>query len=959
MFDPGDPRNELYSRPTYFKVFISSKMADGALAEERGAAAEAVEEFPLARAWFWERDAPAGSHHSREECVRQAGTSDAIVLILEDELTSITKAEYAAAHAAGAPTILLLKNGFERSAELARFIARARDEAITKSFTNSAELRSAITGALWTWTVRAGRTVMLETRQQRARAGGDAVYGDLEVLDEDGEFRCLSDVVEQARETAAGGDPLAALERLYYLADISTTAGFVPVCRALLKEISSTIPADEIDRTWEGWIANVRGRIDAASRQPRAARASFEQMRQIAVSIGDSEMEAIAHQNLGAEAAIREDHETAREHCISALTIKRELGDAYGGTQVLLNMAATFIRRGKLETAEGILDDFEPLVIRSHLVDLRSNIHGQRGLIAAKRGDLKTAKEEFLKSLKWARKSGWVPRGISALQNLGKNAAEREKYHESARWFSKALDQALDSNDKHQEQIQRGGLADARFQMQEWQLAAEQFAAAGAVAAELGDAGAQAEALGHAARALRNAGEAEAALGLINAVLADPDAEKDSTWRGAQLRNLAEVLADLDQPSEALRRLEEAANLSEDPQERDLALLRAAEIALDHPGLANRAPGFLHRALSIYKEEATGSEWAWQSATMGAMLSETSQAQHAAKFFSLALRVFARSGDRQRAFLTRNDRAITLSRIGESRAAVKDLRACLRIAEEMGDRALQFQAQINLGEVERQQRRLASSEHHLQAALSLARQRGDSKDEGAALEIRALLRLEQERMRDATTDFEKMLEIGRELGDKDLERGALGGLGGIAFRAGRSAEAERRYRQALRRHPKGPSIAVAEDLGGCVLAMAARGKVDEEIVQRLIDVSGIVGWDTNCSRDLCQAAKMMVAAGCIEEAVSFQAAAMGSALRDLYLWIAAQEDPEDFPIQTISEITYAGVQWMYEREDYSVLKLQLLEEVTNFFSLEEDLGLAVDAITTAEEVCKEHRAPVS
>jgi hypothetical protein len=105
MFDPGDPRNELYSRPRHFKAFISSKMADGALRAERTAAIDAVEAFPLGRPWAWEKDAPAGSYYSEEECIRQAGTSDAIVLILEDELTSTTRKEYVAAHAAGATAI--------------------------------------------------------------------------------------------------------------------------------------------------------------------------------------------------------------------------------------------------------------------------------------------------------------------------------------------------------------------------------------------------------------------------------------------------------------------------------------------------------------------------------------------------------------------------------------------------------------------------------------------------------------------------------------------------------------------------------------------------------------------------------------------------------------------------------------------------------------------------------------
>ncbi|HYI97532.1 MAG TPA: hypothetical protein VEX68_28600 [Bryobacteraceae bacterium] len=67
MLEQDDPRDNLYGRPRAFVVFISSKMASGALAAEREAAISVVGEFRPARAWAWAKDAPAGSFYSEEE----------------------------------------------------------------------------------------------------------------------------------------------------------------------------------------------------------------------------------------------------------------------------------------------------------------------------------------------------------------------------------------------------------------------------------------------------------------------------------------------------------------------------------------------------------------------------------------------------------------------------------------------------------------------------------------------------------------------------------------------------------------------------------------------------------------------------------------------------------------------------------------------------------------------------
>jgi hypothetical protein len=108
-------RELIFGRSDRLKVFVSSKMAGGALKNERAAAVRIIERFESMRAWHWERDAVAGTFYSEEECVGNAATSEALVLILEEELTAVTRKEYLAAKRAGAHRIIVHRTGVHRS----------------------------------------------------------------------------------------------------------------------------------------------------------------------------------------------------------------------------------------------------------------------------------------------------------------------------------------------------------------------------------------------------------------------------------------------------------------------------------------------------------------------------------------------------------------------------------------------------------------------------------------------------------------------------------------------------------------------------------------------------------------------------------------------------------------------------------------------------------------------------
>jgi hypothetical protein len=133
-----------FGRPEKAKAFISSKMRDGALKKERLAVAKEIEVTRLAKAWYWERDGFAAPVCARKICVGHAGTSELLILIIEDEITPITLAEYRAAKVAGAFCCILLREGVERSAKTQAFVEAEREGYTTRPFRNLSELKTEV-----------------------------------------------------------------------------------------------------------------------------------------------------------------------------------------------------------------------------------------------------------------------------------------------------------------------------------------------------------------------------------------------------------------------------------------------------------------------------------------------------------------------------------------------------------------------------------------------------------------------------------------------------------------------------------------------------------------------------------------------------------------------------------------------------------------------------------------------
>ncbi|MFG6402488.1 hypothetical protein [Microbacterium sp. P04] len=147
---------------------------NGTLEGERRIAADTIDRLETYRAWWWERDAPTGVLHSERECVKFAGTSDGLVLLVAGDLSPIVYAEYGAAKEAAAERYIFVRvrQGEVLPDDVSSFIEAERATAVTRNFQNEAELESHLYRALIHTAVRAAREVQLGRRRRESRSHG-------------------------------------------------------------------------------------------------------------------------------------------------------------------------------------------------------------------------------------------------------------------------------------------------------------------------------------------------------------------------------------------------------------------------------------------------------------------------------------------------------------------------------------------------------------------------------------------------------------------------------------------------------------------------------------------------------------------------------------------------------------------------------------------------------------------
>ena len=884
-FDRADPANLIYARPPeHWKIFVSSKMTDEALAAERLATIEAVEEFPLTRPWAWELSADAGPYCSERECVAQAGTSDGLVLIVEDEITPITRRELQAAREAGAPIFLMLKVGVAQGAELRRFIKRVRDQAhTTANFSSAGELKTRVARALRTWAIRSGRSQMLHLRErpEGSLAEGARVDEDFRGVEistgEDGSRVTMADLVMQARKRVEAGESAQVLEELWSIAQGACDVGLGWLSLELLDEIVRIVPERAIDDRWRGWLCNTRGVALSKGTASQAARSEFERMRQLGRALDDAELESTALQNLGVQDVLEGDHAAAQAKFMRSLEIKREMGDWHGGLQVLFNLVNVLVGQGKLDSADRLLDDLQATLSMLRDPFLRSSLHGQRGTVAIARGDRRTAQAEFRKALRCARRSQSAPRIITAMQNLGSVAHDLGEPGRARRWYAEALELAEGLDDLTQRRIQRQALALAHVRLGEHDRAAELFLRVAEEAEELGDHVQAAIAIGDAGASLMETGDPQRARDLTERALAMPGGTDH--WRTHQLNNLGAELEALGESELAVQRLLEAANLESESGERGNTLRRAGEIAIASPRTAARAPEIFRQEVELRRSHESSERWGWRAAEIGATLSHTSQTAAAKEFFTISLRVFARRPDRREAFFIRNDRALASADLGELSAALADLRACLQIGERMADGALRQQAYMNLGEIYRRKGAHAQAAAELNYSLSLARALHDARAECETLTLLALNSENQNDPAAAHANLRVAEALASNLKDRKLQAQACAARARLEFAADHFGRAEVLYRRAARLLANERSFELAENLGGALVSAAHRGRFDEQMLDQLAALSEQLAWDGDLLVDLTSALAALSDHGADRDVARLAAITLGVALR--------------------------------------------------------------------------------
>lgn len=156
--------DELFARPAKLKLFLSSKMRDGALKQERKAAADVIASLGFAEPWWWEGNAAAGPYCAKGICLGHARTSDGLVLIIGDELTTMTQEEFQAAQDAGVECFIFVQDGVSRDDETDGFIGEQQQHATTGQWATVEELESQIVRAIHNAVIRSHRVRALERR---------------------------------------------------------------------------------------------------------------------------------------------------------------------------------------------------------------------------------------------------------------------------------------------------------------------------------------------------------------------------------------------------------------------------------------------------------------------------------------------------------------------------------------------------------------------------------------------------------------------------------------------------------------------------------------------------------------------------------------------------------------------------------------------------------------------------
>jgi tetratricopeptide (TPR) repeat protein len=882
-------------RGDYVRVFISSKMQGEAFRRERAAVARAIESLPALRAWYWERDAHAGPYCTHELCVSTARTSDGLVLLVGDEITDITRDEFFAAYAAGAPCFIFVDSRQKQIPETTAFIRSHWPHAVTKNFGSTKELAAHVRLALTSFGRTNWRNRLLDLRARRAEEVrhelrlAEAVDADnastatldeldLEVVDHAGESRPVSSIIAEAHDAAAKGLHHRVFEALWELADWTQEVGLAGASLSLLDELRRLI-GGQLDAEQQAWVANSEGISFGHLGRRDEAELRFLEMEEIGRNLGDSDIVSTALQNLAGCAIDRDDLRRATELSREALALKLELDDYFGAAQVVTNLMQAALDVATRGATTRLIEAVEEVARAAGEPGLLSTVEGTRGMLAARNGDVEAARSHFRRSLALARKSGNLGREANAMINVALGERDAGRPDAALRWHRKGLALAESIGDVNSIYRHNVGAALAGRSLDRMEEAASYFDGARQAAATMGDragwAGATADMA--ACEAAFDVDETERHLGEALEVFASIG---DREWQRRILRNWASLARKQGNPAVALEKLGDALDLLPADAHAERAELYAGQAdAASAAGSLDAASSLVQKQLDeLRRASLSRAEMAWEVATAAAALSEAGADDEAVPLWEEAVAMYQRLRDTELLYHVRNDLANSLARLGHADDALRQISRCRVLARNIGSPALQLQTEMNCVEILRRSGDLKEAIRTARAALSsaVARRRGTDIAElrGFILSNLGRALVQAGRVDDSEAALRGAKEIAREIRARDLEASAVSGLGNVAFIAGRYVEAARLYQRAVRLRTDSAAPEQMEELGAVVVAFSAAAKRDdaERSAQRLVDAAQEASCELAAASSLCEAARWWLATD-VERAADLYAVA--------------------------------------------------------------------------------------
>lgn len=153
--------------------FVSSRLQDDCMRQERDAAMEAINATSFVTSWAWEHDVPAGDYPYEETCLHFAAKSDGLVLLVDADVSPLCIKEYTAAVSAKKTCQIFIKAGsvLDRAAKL--FIDEQRRKGSNPiRFCSLDELKTSLSKSLHAECIRKFRHydhALLATTVEQAR----------------------------------------------------------------------------------------------------------------------------------------------------------------------------------------------------------------------------------------------------------------------------------------------------------------------------------------------------------------------------------------------------------------------------------------------------------------------------------------------------------------------------------------------------------------------------------------------------------------------------------------------------------------------------------------------------------------------------------------------------------------------------------------------------------------------